>query len=296
MYFGTISKYIYWGPLNSSGRFSDNSNDLHLHVKENKKITSGIYTAASGMLAEEAAQQIIAQNLANASTTGYKQDIPIFSSFEENLVSFADQTGENTSALGELGNGTAMQGSVTDLQQGSLTKTGNSFDLAMTGDAFLSVATAAGTNYTRDGALGVDGQGNLVQTASGLDVLDASGNAIQLPTNAKNITFQDDGSIIVDGKTFDKLGLFAIQSSDVPNKIGGNLLTTSIQPAAVTVNSDPTAGVRSGYLEQSNVNIVKEMVTMIAASRAYEANQKALTSQDEMQQASATQVGSVPSA
>lgn len=245
------------------------------------------------MLAEEQAQQIIAQNLANASTTGYKEDVPIFSSFEENLVSFSDDTGENTAPLGELGSGTQMQGSVTDLQQGPLQQTGNPLDIALTGDAFLSVAQQGNQYYSRDGALGVDGQGDLVQTASGAAVLDAAGKPIQLPTNARRVKIGVDGTISADGKTIDTLGLFSITSPNGPEKVGDNLLTTANAPNAFNISTDPTAGVQQGYLETSNVNIVKEMVTMITALRSYEANQKALTNQDEMEQESANSLGKV---
>ena len=101
------------------------------------------------MLAEDAAQQIIAQNLANASTTGYKEDIPLFQSFQENLVACSDDQG--ASALGSLGSGSSMSGVFTDLADGPLQQTGNSLDIAMRGDAYFSVQTGNGVMYLATG-------------------------------------------------------------------------------------------------------------------------------------------------
>src|SRR5579862_1650359 len=110
------------------------------------------------MLAEESAQQLIAQNLANSSTTGYKAEVPIFRSFDENLVAAA--TDDGVSPVGPLGDGTAQDASYTDLADGSLQPTGNPLDVALTGDAFLAVKTGQGTtSYTRDGALTINAEG-----------------------------------------------------------------------------------------------------------------------------------------
>ncbi|MDR3710876.1 MAG: flagellar hook-basal body protein [Capsulimonadaceae bacterium] len=256
-------------------------------------MTRGVYIAATGMLAEEAAQQVIAQNLANASTTGYKEDIPVFRSFDENLVSFADSSGKMLDTLGSLGNGAAFDAAVTDFGQGGMQQTGNPLDIAMTGNAFIGIATANGTCYSRDGALTLSRAGVLVQAASGLPVLDDKGGQIQLSNKMTNVHIDADGVIKSDAGVAGRIGLFAISMAQRPRKIGGNLIQTTIAPPIVDATRDPGAGVRSGFLETSNVNIVREMVTMIAGLRAYEANQKTLQSHDSLEEKSVNTVGRV---
>src|SRR5258708_3345882 len=114
-------------------------------------MTRGTYTAASGMMASLAAQDAIAQNLANAGTTGYKQDVPRFEAFHSMLLD--RMSGVASNGGGAIGLGVAVNSDLTDLGQGSLHATGNPLDVALTGDAYLTVATPQGIHYTRDGAL-----------------------------------------------------------------------------------------------------------------------------------------------
>jgi flagellar basal-body rod protein FlgG len=255
-------------------------------------MTRGIYTAATGMLAEENAQQIIAQNLANASTVGYKQEIPAFKTFEETLVSMVSDTGLDNTAIGTLGQGATLDKTYTDLSEGPLEHTGNALDIALRGDAYISVQTPAGVAYSRDGELSINGQGLLVQNTTGLPVLDNGGKTISMPQSGTP-SIESDGDIRVNGQTIASLGLFAIDQDDDPTKLGDNLISVAAPPKAIDPQSDPTGFLQAGYLETSNVNIVKEMVTMIACQRSYEANAKALQSQDEMQDRAASQVGAV---
>jgi flagellar basal-body rod protein FlgG len=250
-----------------------------------------MYIAASGMLAEEAAQQVVAQNLANASTTGYKEDIPIFRSFEENLISFADGNGSVQDQVGALGSGAEMQNTVTDLAQGPLIKTENPLDIAPVGNAFMAVQTPGGTRYTRDGALTISSSGTLVQTASGFSILDTAGRPIKVAVNATDLRIDPDGSVRAGKQILGRLGLYSITNEMRPQKIGSNLYATATPPPALDVTRDPSSGVRGGYIEGSNVNIVKEMVTMIAGLRAYEANQKTVQGHDNMDDKCVNQVG-----
>ncbi len=256
-------------------------------------MTRGIYTAATGMLAEEAAQQVIAQNLANSSTTGYKQDIPVFKSFDETLVSLADSSGIDSSAIGSLGHGAVLDRTYTDLSQGPLQATGNSLDVALSGDAYLRVQTPAGPAYTRDGAMTLNAQGTLVQVGSGYPILSDRGLPIVLPNTGASSNISTSGVVSVDGQTVGTLGLFAIDQANQPSKLGDNLISAAIVPKAIDTSSASGAYVQSGYLEASNVNVVKEMVTMIACSRSYEANEKLMQSQDQMQNEAVTTVGQV---
>lgn len=244
------------------------------------------------MMAEESAQQLIAQNLANSSTTGYKAQIPTFRSFDENLVAAATEQGITT--IGPLGNGTEEDGSYTDFSEGSLQATGNPLDVALTGDAYLAVRTQQGTTcYTRDGALTINAQGAIVQIGTGFPVLDDRGQPITVGPNAKKIQIQRDGTIVVDGTPAAQLGLYAVTASNAPTRIGDNLLALASPPKAVDAQSDPNAGVEAGYLEASNVSVVQEMVSMIACMRAYEANSKAVQAHDDANNQAVGDVGKV---
>jgi flagellar basal-body rod protein FlgF len=243
------------------------------------------------MLAEDAAQQVISQNLANASTTGYKEEVPRFESFEENLVACSDDQGG--SALGTLGNGTDMTGSFTDTSDGPLQQTGNNLDIALRGNNYFAVQTDQQTLYSRDGALAISSNGSLVQAASGLPILDIKGRPIVIPNKSKTLSIASDGNVDVDGVSVGQIGLFALSPDDNPTKMGGNLISTVSTPVAADPATTPVSPIMSGYLESSNVNIVKEMVTMIACTRAYEANAKTLQAHDAVQEKAVTEIGKV---
>jgi flagellar basal-body rod protein FlgG len=241
------------------------------------------------MLAEDAAQQVIAQNLANVSTTGYKEEIPIFQSFQENLVAASDEQGG--APLGTLGSGSSLTGTFTDFSDGPLQQTGNNLDIALRGNAYFSVQTPNGIMFSRDGALALGSTGILVQAASGNPVLDSAGRTISIAGKARQISIDPDGNVDVDGITAGTIGLFSITAADNPAKMGGNLITIADKPTLLDPSSLTLPPVMSGYLEGSNVNIVKEMVTMIACTRAYEANAKTLQAHDETLSKAVSDVG-----
>lgn len=252
-------------------------------------MTRGIYTAATGMQAEELAQQVVAQNLANASTTGYKQDVPTFQSYLENLVASAGSDG-STEPIGTLGQGTELNRIATDLSPGAMQHTGNPLDVALGSSAYLAVRGHDGqTYYSRDGALTLDSHGTLVQAGSGLAVVGAGGSEIHAGKGA-NIAIGPDGGITSDNKIVGSLALVSITNRDAPVKVGDNLLTLPGRASAISP-SDINGLVSSGYLEASNVSVVRQMVTMIAGLRSYEANQKVLQQQDELQGKAVADVG-----
>jgi flagellar basal-body rod protein FlgG len=244
------------------------------------------------MLAEESAQQLIAQNLANSSTTGYKAEVPIFRSFDENLIAAVSDQGVST--VGGLGDGAAQDGSYTDFADGSLQPTGNPLDVALTGDAFLAVKTSQGTtSYTRDGALTINNEGVIVQAGSGFPVLDDRGQPISIGGNSKKIQIARDGTVLVDGQPSATLGIFALSKANAPARVGENLFAVASPPKAINLETDPNASVDSGFLEASNVSVIHEMVTMIACMRAYEANAKAVQAHDDENSKAVNDVGKV---
>nr|WP_301002540.1 flagellar hook-basal body protein [Capsulimonas corticalis] len=241
--------------------------------KETPAITRGIYTAASGMIANEQAQDAIAHNLANVNTTGYKQDIPCFSSFQSLLLQNSSQ---GHSAVGTLGNGGGVYKLATDYSTGAMQKTGNPLDVALSGDAFLEVQTPQGIRFTRDGSMTMNAQNQLVTVTGGAQVLDSSNRPITIPQGAKNITIGLDGQIKADGQSVATLGLAGISAADNATKVGDNMVTVpQVRPASAG------SEVRQGFLETANTSIVGDMVSMIAVLRAYETDQKMLQTEDD---------------
>ena len=237
-------------------------------------MTRGVYTAASGMLANQAAQDAIAQNLANASTTGYKEDVPRFESFQEALASRLTPGGSE--GIGQLGSGAGLRDTTTNFADGSVVQSGNPLDVALSGDAALVLQTPNGPRLTRDGSLTLDAGGTIVETSGGLPVLGDTNRPLTIPARTKDITISPSGEVMADGTRVGRLRLAGLSAADQPVKVGDNQFAVArLRPASAT------AVVRQGYLEQSNVNIVKEMVSMISVMRAYETNQKMMQAEDD---------------
>jgi flagellar basal-body rod protein FlgF len=249
-------------------------------------MTRGVYTAASGMLACQAAQDTIAQNLANAGTTGYKEDLPSFESFQAALATRLSP--EDAASIGTLGSGGGLKEEKTNFAPGSLQQSGNPLDVAMTGDAALVLQTPAGIRLTRDGSLSLDAQGTLVEASGGAVVLGDNNRPIQIPAKTKSIVISPDGSVSADGNNVGRLRLAGLSNADSPIKVGDNEYTVAtLRPAA------PTATVQQGFLEASNVSVVKEMVSMMTIQRAYETNQKMMQAEDDATDKSVNQVTKV---
>jgi flagellar basal-body rod protein FlgG len=224
----------------------------------------GLYIAASGMLAEQVRQDLIAADLANASTPGYKPDRVASKSFGELLLS--DQSGGEP--IGTLGLGTRIEKQVTDFGQGPIRVTDEPLDFAIEGDGFFSVRTPGGVRFTRNGQFQAGARGTLV-TAAGDEVLGRNGQPIRLAA---------DGTVAAS----------AIAASTVNGaaRQGDNLFSGTAAGAA-------TGAVRSGALEGSGVDPVTTMVDMIGSLRAFEAGQRVITTIDGTLQKASTQVGSI---
>jgi flagellar basal-body rod protein FlgG len=241
----------------------------------------GIYSAATGMLAQQFVLDAVASNIANANTTGFKQDIPTFRALHEmNLNRFSGAGQTQTSAVGRVGTGVTFDAAVIDLSQGVLRPTGNPLDVAITGDGYFAVQTPQGERYTRDGhfqmepdARGADGKAAAyLATGSGQRVLGLKG-PIVVPEDG-DIRIQPDGRVLVNGVEVDRLKV--VRPVDgMPVKEGGNLVALRGQTEAAS------ARLATGTLEASNVNPVRAMVQMIVVQRAYESAQRAVTAHDE---------------
>jgi flagellar basal-body rod protein FlgG len=251
-------------------------------------------TAATGMMAMELNVQVISNNLANMTTTGYKRQR---AEFQDLLYDHVSRIGTQTSSQGnilpvgiDLGSGVKPVGTPRLMTQGNLTQTGSPLDIAIRGDGLFKIQLPDGTYaYTRDGSFKMDAQGRIV-TAQGNVVQPA----ITIPTNASGLTINAQGqiSVIPQGSTqptvIGQLNLtrFINQAGLLP--IGDNLYQET--PASGTPQdglpgTDGAGDLQQGNLEQSNVDSVSEITTLITAQRAYEMNSKVITAADQMMQA-----------
>ena len=228
-------------------------------------MTRGIYAGAAGMYAQQQKLDVIANNLANVNSTGFKADRL---TFREALAKEVFSTGDSKPRpLGTLGCGAIVEEAVSPQEQGPMVQTGGPLDVAFDGDGYFSVKADAGTRYTRAGSFNLDVTGKLV-TKNGDPVLGSRGE-ITVPTNA-TVAIDDKGDVTADGSVVDTL---AIVTGNL-TKEGNSLYSGKATPAT-------NVKLTSGYIEGSNVNAVQEMVAMIETMRVFEANQKVLQAHDE---------------
>jgi flagellar basal-body rod protein FlgG len=253
---------------------------------------SSLWIAKTGLDAQQTQMDVISNNLANASTTGFKSSR---ASFQDLMYQNEGQPGSQTTEQTQspsgllLGTGVKVVGSEKLFTQGAITQTGNSLDVAIQGNGFLQVSLPDGTvAYSRDGSLHQDSTGQIV-TADGYPLVPA----ITLPANVGSITIGTDGTVTATSN-----------GSTTPTQIGVMQLANFINPAGLEpmgqnlyleTESSGTAqtgqaGVNGmgtlaqGSLESSNTNVVEEMVNMIQAQRTYEMNSKSISAVDDMLQ------------
>lgn len=252
-----------------------------------------LYSAASGMNAEQTNVDNIANNLANVNTAGYKMRRTEFQDLVyQNMIQPGAASGQQTIEPVGLQIGLGSRPSANEIiqTQGNLAGTNNPLDLAIQGNGFFQIKQADGTiAYTRDGSFQLDQQGNLVN-ASGL-MLDPQ---ITIPPQAVSVTIATDGTVsyTVPGQTTaqtaGQIQLATFQNPAGLSTIGGNLYTqtnASGQPiVGIPGGQDGIGTLMQGYQEQSNVNVVEEFINLIQSQRAYEANSKVVKAADEMYQ------------
>jgi len=249
-----------------------------------------LYTAASGMSAQQANLDTVANNLANSSTTGFRRrNLQFEDMMYQNLVTpGAAQTTSTTQAGLQIGLGTHAVSTEVVNTQGDFNQTGNQMDLAIRGAGFFQVTRPDGTTaYTRDGSFHLSSSGQMT-TANG----ELLSPAITIPTNATNVSISQYGVVTatIPGQTA-AATLGQIQLATFPNpgglsSVGGNLLTaTGASGNAIADNPGGPTGLgtlQQGYLEASNVDVVQEFVQMVLAQRAYESNSKVIKTADDM--------------
>ncbi len=249
-----------------------------------------LYTAASGMSAQQMNLDTIANNLANSSTAGFRQTRLQFQDmvYQNMIVPGAAQSEQAISAGLQIGLGTKSSATEVIMTQGDLNQTSNPLDLAIEGGGFFQVLQLDGTTaYTRAGSFQLNNQGTIV-TAQGETIIPT----ITIPPNATAITITPYGVVnaTLPGQT-NPSQLGQIQLATFPNPggleaLGGNLLAATMSSGtAITGLPGGTQGLgelQQGYLENSNVDVVSEFVQMVLAQRAYESNSKVIKAADDM--------------
>jgi flagellar basal-body rod protein FlgG len=242
----------------------------------------GLYTSSAGMQVEALRQEAIANNLANLNTAGFRRDLAIMESRKGLKLSRTNvptgpgaEAGTKRVPIGTVGTGVVVQRMVKDFTQGDLRETENPFDLALQGQGFFTVQGANGQAfYSRDGQFTRAVDGTMVDKAGNK----LMGQGGPLVVNGK-LDVSPEGVVSIDGRPRDRLAL--VQFDDPERDLAKHGDTLYQDMGSAGPKPAPGLRVHQGALEGANVNSVQEMVHMIAAMRQYEANQKAVQSQDE---------------
>jgi len=251
-----------------------------------------LQTAALGMKTQQTSIDNIANNLANANTTGFKRSRAVF---QDLLYQNVQASGEGETDAGsspselQIGHGSTAVATVRNFSQGSLDRTGNSLDLAINGGGFFQVRRPDGTlAYTRDGTFTLSSEGNIV-TQTGLQVepnINVPQDAVEISVNQEGVVkarLQGENEMIELGQ----LELARFSNANGLRAVGGNLYEqteSSGEPFIGTPGRDGLGTVRQGFLEKGNVEVVQEMTSLIQAQRTYELNSRMVTTSDEMMQ------------
>lgn len=266
-------------------------------------MVKGLYTAYTGMIEEQRRMDVMTNNLANSNTTGYKKEGTVNQSFDDQLAIKIKDTSEILPArrLGDVNLGVKVGETYRDYSQGSFYVTDNTYDVALDGNGFFAIEFRSkngqtSIKYTRDGNFTVDRNGYLM-TKDGDYVLNANGaansaggqaNYVRVDPN-QDVRIEADGTVYQDDNPVGRIGVVDFADYNYLEKYGENLYDAAAGGQLIASN----ARVEQGCLEMSNVNIVSEMVSMITITRAYEANQKIITTIDDTLDKAVNTVGQV---
>ncbi len=243
-----------------------------------------LYTAASGMMAQQMNMDNISNNLANVQSTGFKKTRV---DFQDLLYATMQDPGTEATAGTQIGMGVRASSTERMFSQGSLQKTGNPYDVAIQGDGFFKVSMPDGTSaYTRDGAFKYDGDKGEIVTSAGQSL------GIAVPKDVTNIEVRPNGEVFgvrIDGdgqpEKIAQVKLTRFLNPAGLQAIGGNLYVETPVAGAKTESipgEDGLGVLAQGHLEKSNINVVEEMISIVQAQRAFEMNQKGVQAADEM--------------
>lgn len=257
-------------------------------------MVKGLYTAYTGMLNQQNKVDVIANNLANAATTGYKKEGSTSEAFDAVLaLKIKDQTSTfRARPIGNMNLGVKIGENYVDYSQGAFETTDNTYDLALSGKGFFCVeftnkAGETSVKYTRDGSFTLNVDGYLV-TKDGDYVLNRSGQHIKLDPMATT-RIDESGTIFQNDRMVTAIGLQDFEDYNYLEHYGENYY----QPVEGATKIEAKAKMFEGYLEASNIQVVTEMVELISATRTYESNQKVIQTIDETLDKAVNQLGQV---
>lgn len=241
-----------------------------------------MYVSLSHQLALRRQLEMIAGNIANADTTGYRRENAVFQSYLERQPQSASPAMRTVNFVVDYGVD-------RDTSQGDLTQTGNALDVAIVGDAMFSVGLTNGeTAYTRNGHFSLSETGTLI-TANGAEVLDAKGSPFQFEPNEKKISIAKDGTVSTSAGSVGQIGLVRFANDTGLKRLGDTLYQgrnpESIDPAKIDL--------RTGYLEKSNVKSIVETTSMIDVLRTYQSTTKLLDRYEEMRKRGIERLGKI---
>jgi flagellar basal-body rod protein FlgF len=238
----------------------------------------GLYLSATGVLANSHRQDVIANNLANSETVGFKRDTALFQQRLTEAQQRRLPPGHSHPVLEGLSGGMFISPTAIDLSQGDFEQTGRDLDVAIHGRGFFMVMDGDQRRLTRDGRFMIDRTGHLVMAGGeGRRVLDANGRPIVLDPRLR-ATVDEHGQVTQDGLAFARLALVDVPEPSRLTKLGDNLMSYPEMPAVRPVQPM----LRSGFLERANVDPAKELVLLMEAQRQLEANANMIRYQDQM--------------
>lgn len=254
----------------------------------------GIETAAAGMMGILDMNDVIANNLANVNSAGFKNSILAFKNIKDLAVNQINQSTQNPSdssqPLGKLSTGSAVDSTILDLRQGGIKTTGNPLDLAINGKGFFEVKTPNGPAYTRNGSF-ISNQNGTVTTQEGYQLMGEKGPiVINKNDSLKNLQIGIDGTVTVNQKSIDKIKVVNFNKPEYMESLSGSLYKPAQND---TPKEEKNFQLTQGALESSNVNVIECMVNSIKGSRTYEAMAKTIETSSKTENKAATELGRV---
>jgi len=265
-------------------------------------LVRGLYAAAAGALVAQAKADTIANNLANVNTAGFKNTLmQIQASVPFAIYRIQTDPGQTPGRatpgiatqqyVGPLGTGALVEDTPTGYEQGALQKTNNPLDLALGGPGFFTIQTAQGVRYTRDGEFVTTAQG-VLETQDGDQVLGTNGQPIVIPPSNDPATFRvsisSDGAV---SQGANRLGQIAITQFGNLTALRPEGANRFVDTGGANPAPDTTTSINQGFLEASNANVVRSMVSLIDAERWFEANQNMIEAEDKATGIAITTVG-----
>ena len=257
-------------------------------------MVKGLYTAWTGMVNQQNRMDVLTNNLANSATVGFKKEGATSQAFDDVLAYKIKDSSDPDLArkIGKMSLGVKIGENYTDYSQGAFKVTDNTFDLALSGEGFFACEFTSkngetSVKYTRDGSFTLNVNGELV-TKDGDFVLDENGDHIVLDPN-KATSFDQSGAIMQNGELVGYIQIADFEDYNYLEHYGENYYL----PVDGAQRKDAEAKMFSGYLEQSNVTVINEMVELISVSRNYETNQKMIQSIDGTLEIAANQLGKI---